>query len=90
VKDLFKEWLQAHLPLRADHVMSLIRQMRDGRENDPNFGSRMRGQGAYAQLIARRFQAACERLGLNQTRRPALLTSHFRVPPPVGGQLQLL
>src|SRR5262249_47864134 len=46
VKDLFREWLQAHYPLRAGHVMSLIQQMRGGRDNDPNFGSRMRGAGA--------------------------------------------
>lgn len=90
VKDLFKEWLQEHLPLRAGHVMSLIRQMRGGHENDPRFGSRMRGDGAYAQLISQRFQVACERLGLNRARRPALSSAHFRVRPPTNGQLPLL
>jgi DNA repair photolyase len=90
VKDLFKEWLEGHMPLRAGHVMSLIRQMRGGYENDPRFGSRMRGAGPYAQLITRRFEAACARLGLNQARHPALSTTHFRVPPLDTGQLQLL
>ncbi len=90
VKDLFREWLHAHLPLRADHVMSLVRQMRGGRDNDPGFGSRMRGDGVYAQLIHRRFEAACARLGLNRARRPSLTTRHFRAPPPAHGQMSLL
>jgi DNA repair photolyase len=63
VKDLFKEWLALHYPERAEHVMSLIRQMRGGRENDPRFGSRFRGEGVFAQLIARRFRVAVQRLG---------------------------
>jgi DNA repair photolyase len=79
VKDLFKDWLQQHYPLRAEHVMSIVRQTRGGRENDPNFGSRMRGEGAFAQLIERRFQIACQRLGLNEERVP-LDTSQFRAP----------
>src|SRR3954451_6658925 len=58
VKELFKDWLQQHYPMRAEHVMSIVRQTRGGRENDPNFGSRMRGEGAFAQLIERRFQIA--------------------------------
>jgi DNA repair photolyase len=90
VKDLFREWLHVHLPLRADHVISLIRQMRGGRENDPAFGSRMRGDGAYAQLIGQRFRTACQRLGLNRTAGPPLSTAYFRAPPGAGGQLQLL
>jgi DNA repair photolyase len=90
VKDLFKEWLEGHMPLRANHVMSLVRQMRGGRENDPRFGNRMRGEGAYAQLITRRFEAACDRLGLNRGRRPTLSTTLFRPPPPTTGQLELL
>ena len=64
VKTLFREWLDAHLPERAEHVMSLIRATRNGRENDARFGSRMRGEGAYADLIGRRFETACRRLGL--------------------------
>jgi DNA repair photolyase len=88
VKDLFKEWLAQHAPLKAAHVMSLVRQARGGRENDPNFGSRMRGQGEYARLIARRFRLACQRLGLNQDDRP-LDTSRFAPPAASGDQLAL-
>jgi DNA repair photolyase len=68
VADLFTEWLQTHHPLRAQHVMSLIRQMRGGRDNDSTFGVRMRGSGPVADLIARRFGIACRRLGLDSNR----------------------
>jgi DNA repair photolyase len=68
VADLFVEWLQTHYPLRAAHVMSLIRQMRDGRNNDSTFGLRMSGTGPLADLIRRRFDIACKRLGLNTER----------------------
>ncbi len=77
--DLFKDWLQHHFPLRAEHVMSIIRQSRGGRENDPRFGARMKGEGVFAQLIAQRFAKACARLGLNQ-RNYALNTALFRAP----------
>jgi DNA repair photolyase len=66
VRPLFKEWLAAHHPQRADHVISLVRQSRGGRENDPNFGSRMTGSGNFVELISRRFDLACRRLGLNR------------------------
>jgi DNA repair photolyase len=89
IKDLFKEWLAEHYPDRAAHVMSLIRAMRDGRENDPNFGSRMRGTGPYAQLLRNRFRLACQRLNLNATRRDPLDTTLFRPPVPAGGQMRL-
>jgi DNA repair photolyase len=89
VKDLFKEWLAEHYPERAAHVMSLIREMRDGRENDAQFGSRMRGTGPYALLLRSRFKLACQRLGLNSTSRGALDTTRFRAPGPAGAQLQL-
>ncbi|HEX4584423.1 MAG TPA: PA0069 family radical SAM protein [Burkholderiaceae bacterium] len=68
VSDLFTEWLETHHPLRARHVMSLIRQMRGGRNNDSTFGMRMRGNGPIADLIERRFKIACKRLGLNADR----------------------
>lgn len=90
VKDLFREWLAAHLPLRADHVMSLVQSMRNGRDNDPRFGSRMRGEGPFADLIRRRFETAARRLGLARTREVSLSTAHFRKPEPESGQLQLL
>jgi len=88
VKHLFRDWLTQHYPLRAAHVMSLIQQMRGGRDNDPNFGSRMRGTGLFADLMARRFDVACARLGLNADRNARLDTSRFR-PPRSGPQLPL-
>lgn len=88
VRDLFVEWLHAHFPSRAAHVMSLIEQVRDGRHNDANFGSRMRGTGQYAELVRRRFELACRRHGLNLTRRP-LDTTQFRRPGAHGPQLNL-
>jgi DNA repair photolyase len=87
VKNLFRDWLAQHYPLRAAHVMSLVQQIRGGRDNDPNFGSRMRGTGLFAELIARRFELACKRLKLNPERTP-LDTSRFR-PPRVSAQLSL-
>jgi DNA repair photolyase len=79
VAPLFREWLDAHLPLRAGHVMSLVRQLRGGRDNDPRFGARMRGSGPYAQLIEQRFAIACKRFGLTRERVP-LDTAQFRPP----------
>jgi len=80
VKDLFKDWLEHNFPLKAAHVMSRVRDMRDGRENDPNFGSRMRGAGEMADLLSKRFQMACHRLGLNLVRRGPSDVSKFRAP----------
>ena len=88
VNGLFQAWLAHHYPLKAAHVMSRMREMRGGKDNDPNFGSRMRGQGLFAQLLARRFEVACTRLGLNRERRRALDCTRFRPPPPPG-QMQL-
>lgn len=88
IKDLFVEWLEAHAPDRAKRVLSLIRQARAGKLNDPNFGSRFRGEGAYAELIDTRFRVACTRFGLNK-RDWKLDTSRFSPPPRVGDQLAL-
>jgi DNA repair photolyase len=93
VRPLFKEWLATHQPQRADHVISIIRQSRGGRENDPNFGSRMTGSGNFVELIGKRFDLACRRLGLNcednhMAPRGELDCSLFR-PPAAGGQLGL-
>jgi DNA repair photolyase len=92
LKDIFKEWLAAHYPERAEHVMSILRQMRGGRENDPRFHERMRGTGEYAELIDKRFDLACRRHGLNGhgggRRTPELDCSRF-VPPSPAGQLKL-
>ncbi len=80
VKDLFREWLAIHFPERAEHVMSLIRQMRGGRDNDPRFGSRMRGEGVFADMIRARFQVARRRLGF-ASRDDIVLDTHAFVPP---------
>jgi len=89
IKDLFREWLETHAPGRADHVISLIRQMRGGKDYDAAWHQRMRGRGPYAEMIARRFQIATRRLGLNGPARPLDLT-RFRRPARSGEQLALL
>jgi DNA repair photolyase len=88
LKELFKDWLQHNYPLKAEHVMSRVRQMRKGKENDPNFGSRHRGEGLLAELLQKRFEIGCERLGLNRERRRRLDVTRFK-PPPKGGQMKL-
>jgi DNA repair photolyase len=88
IKDLFREWLQAERPDRAARVMSLVRQMRGGKDYDAQWGKRMKGEGPLADLIAVRFKAACKRYGLNQE-RVALDTQQFRLPPKAGDQLPL-
>ena len=89
IKDLFREWLAQHYPLRAAHVMSLVQSMRGGRDNDPRFGSRMRGMGPFAELLRRRFELARERAGLEHGRMPPLSTALFRPPRGAPGQLEL-
>jgi DNA repair photolyase len=88
LKALFRQWLDQHLPDRAEHVMSLIRAAREGRENDPRFGSRMVGSGAWAKLLRDRFALACKRQGLSMGRMRELSGEHFR-PPARGGQISL-
>ncbi|MFC6672134.1 PA0069 family radical SAM protein [Marinobacterium aestuariivivens] len=90
VKDLFREWLDCHYPERAEHVMSLIRQSRNGRENDSRFGNRMRGEGVFAEMIAQRFRVALKRHGLQPRLGIELRTDLFEVPPQAGDQLSLL
>jgi DNA repair photolyase len=89
IKDLFTEWLAEHFPERAAHVMSLVRDMRGGRENDPRFGFRMRGTGPYALLLRDRFKLACGRLSLMSAGRDGLNTADFRPPPRAAAQLRL-
>lgn len=89
VKDLFKEWLAKHFPQRAEHVMSIIRQMRNGKEYDATFGKRMRGEGEFAQLLATRFKLACKRLQLNESSQTPLDTQSFKRPKPFSPQLDL-
>ncbi len=87
LKQLFREWLEANVPLKAAHVRSLLRATHGGREYDPAFGRRMSGEGEYAVLLAKRFALACKRLGLNAG-EIALDASRFRVPG-AAGQLGL-
>lgn len=79
VKDLFKEWLGEHYPDRADHIMSLVRQSRGGKEYDSDFTTRRRGTGPFADLIANRFKISCDRHGLNKRAVP-LQTQRFLSP----------
>jgi DNA repair photolyase len=89
IKDLFREWLEANVPARAGHVMSLVRQMRGGKDYDSQWNTRMRGTGPYAAFMARRFHMAVTRLGLNRPSAP-LRVDKFRRPPQKGEQLALL
>jgi DNA repair photolyase len=87
LKDLFREWLDTHLPLRADHVQSLVRQLRGGKDYDARFGSRMKGEGVFADLVERRFRLAAARLGFATRRQEPLDESQFvapRRPSPQG------
>lgn len=90
IAPLFEEWLSAHEPGKAAHVMSLIRQARGGKAYDSRWGKRMTGTGPYADMLRSRFEAACRRLGLNEGRQEGQLdTGSFRRPPQPGDQLAL-
>ena len=85
LKEIWREWLQLHYPQRAEHVMSLVQQMRGGKDYDSRFGSRMRGQGPFADLVAMRFAKTRKRLGFEGV--PPLRTDLFvapRKPTPQG------
>jgi DNA repair photolyase len=81
VSDLFDEWLSRHIPLQKEKILGRIRDLRDGKLNDPNFRSRMQGSGAYAEHLRRLFEVSCRKLGLDTT-RPKLNTQAFRRPGP--------
>lgn len=85
VKDIFRAWLEAHFPLKAAHVMSRVHEMRGGRDNDPQFGTRMTGQGLWADLLRQRFEKARKRFGLDRDDLFELDTTRFR-PPSLHGQ----
>jgi len=87
LKEIWREWLQLHYPERAAHVMSLVQQMRGGRDYDSRFGTRMRGEGPFADLVAARFARAHRRLGYG--RLPELDCSRFTPPRPDSPQGQL-
>ncbi|WP_108790343.1 PA0069 family radical SAM protein [Erythrobacter sp. Alg231-14] len=88
VAPLFREWLDVHYPDRAGKVMSIVRSIRNGRDNDPNFFSRMKPSGVWADLLRTRFRVACKRAGVGKARFE-LDCSQFRRPE-VGGQMRLL
>ena len=87
VAPLFRAWLDEHFPDRADKVMNIIRALRGGRDNDPNFFTRLQGFGPWAELMATRFKIAATRHGLNKDKQ-RLRTDLF--VPPQGAQLRLL
>jgi DNA repair photolyase len=89
VKQVFGDWLHATMPDRAAKVMSLVRSVSGGKDYDPAFGRRQTGTGPYAWTIGRRFELACQRLGMNLS-RVKLSTAHFQRPPQPGEQLTLL
>ncbi|CAG4920581.1 PA0069 family radical SAM protein [Paraburkholderia saeva] len=93
VAPLFKGWLAAHFPDRADRVMSRVRDMRGGKDYDASFATRMKGEGLWADLLKQRFHKAARRLGLNERQRGILDMSHFRrvemARPPLPDNPQL-
>ncbi len=88
VSDLFQDWLAEAVPGRATKVMARVRETHGGRDYDPSWGKRMRGEGLWSRLIAQRFDKAVARLGLNQ-QMPPLRRDLFRPPPARGDQLSL-
>jgi DNA repair photolyase len=87
LKTIWREWLELHYPNRAKHVMSLIQQMRGGKDYDSAFGKRMRGEGPFAQLLQQRFAKAHSRLGFG--RLPALNGENFLPPRRQSPQAEL-
>ncbi|WP_246797086.1 PA0069 family radical SAM protein [Burkholderia perseverans] len=80
VAPLFREWLGAHFPDRAERVMARVRDMRGGKDYESDFRSRMKGEGLWADLLKQRFQKAVKRLGLNERARGILDFSQFQAP----------
>ena len=88
IEDLFREWLDAHAPMKAQHVMNAVKEAGGGQIYDPTYGIRQRGTGVYAKLLLQRFEKACKRLGLNE-RKYRLDKTLFNLPPRAGDQLGL-
>lgn len=88
VREIFREWLMVHFPNKVNHVMSLVRDMRGGKDNSAKFGERFVGQGAYATILQQRFSLATKRFGLS-THIPGLPTDLFNAPQTVDPQLDL-
>jgi len=81
VASLFDEWLTLHRPLQKEKILNRIRDIRGGRLNDPNFGTRLHGSGPYAEHISELFEVCCRKAGLNSS-RPILSAKAFRRPGP--------
>jgi len=88
VRDIFREWLLRHFPDRVSHVMSLVRDTRGGKDNDPNFGTRFVGEGPYATLLRQRVDLAKARYKLDRPIAP-LRTDLFTPPTVDDGQMTL-
>ena len=88
VNPLFQQWLQDHVPDRAERIMARVRDMRGGKDYDSDFATRMKGQGVWAELLRQRFEKACSRLGYRRDREPLDL-SKFRPPARDAAQGQL-
>jgi DNA repair photolyase len=89
INPLFQEWLQTHEPLKAEHVMSRMRELRGGKDYDSTFGKRQKGEGVFAELFKQRFELACRKFGLNREREWRLDTSKFQPPVLQGRQMGL-
>jgi DNA repair photolyase len=79
VKELFEQWLGQHYPDKKDKILHRVREIRGGKLNDPNFKSRMSGEGIYAEQMAALFRLARKKSGISE-RWPKLTTEHFRRP----------
>jgi DNA repair photolyase len=88
IRDLFSEWLKENFPDQHDHVFKLVRDTRGGKDYDSAWGKRQTGTGPVAWMIGRRFEVACERLGMNAAKRK-ITTEHFHPPKPASAQLDL-
>lgn len=84
LKELFRDWLAEHEPLKAERVMAVINDARGGRDNDPRFGSRMKGEGNFAELLRQRFAIGSRKHGLNRPGRQTLRRDLFKAPPRDG------
>jgi DNA repair photolyase len=89
LKDLFKEWLEAHFPAKAAHVLSLVAQTHGGQLYNSAWFKRKTGTGPYADVLRLRFERACRKLGFNGRTTQPLDTSRFQPPPQTGDQLTL-
>ena len=88
VKELFRDWLTIYMPLKKDHIMNMINDIRGGKDYNAEFHTRMRGTGVFASMISKRFKHSCKLLGLNRKRRE-LVCDIFQAPQIPGTQQNL-